>query len=152
MNVIYVHQIARWLLYSRYLRMFQTAAHGNNEVDGMQCLTRRHSMFDKTPSSDDCLKKSHDTVPYYHYQGVTLKTEEDGRMFPITDDSQTIINALENAASQVEVQIRTNVRVESVGEHPRLYLCMYLLTHCVRVRVCLVRVVWCSLVHVIACM
>ena len=35
-----------------------------------------------------------DTVKWFTDKGVKLKTEADGRMFPITDDSQTIIIAL----------------------------------------------------------
>lgn len=54
-------------------------------------------------------------------QGVTLKTEADGRMFPVTDNSQTVIDALEGAASRARVAVRTNVRVETVGE--RLHAC-----------------------------
>jgi predicted Rossmann fold flavoprotein len=35
-----------------------------------------------------------ETVAWFEERGVRLKTEEDGRMFPITDDSGTIIDAL----------------------------------------------------------
>jgi len=59
-----------------------------------------------------------ETAAWFRKEGVTLKTEEDGRMFPTTDNSQTIIDALEGAASRAGVRIRTNVRVESVGKGP----------------------------------
>jgi len=46
---------------------------------------------------------------------VTLKTESDGRMFPVTDSSQTVVDALlSNAANEI-VSIRTKCRVESVS-------------------------------------
>ncbi len=48
-----------------------------------------------------------DTIAWYESRGVTLKTESDGRMFPITDDSGTIVAALMNAASKAGVRIRT---------------------------------------------
>lgn len=35
-----------------------------------------------------------ETADWFRREGVTLKTEADGRMFPITDDSQTVIDAL----------------------------------------------------------
>src|SRR6185503_17782048 len=35
-----------------------------------------------------------DTVAWFESRGVRLKTESDGRMFPITDSSQTIIDCL----------------------------------------------------------
>src|SRR6266545_2902056 len=35
-----------------------------------------------------------DTVAWFAARGVKLKTESDGRMFPITDSSQTVIDCL----------------------------------------------------------
>ena len=35
-----------------------------------------------------------ETADWFRHEGVALKTEADGRMFPTTDDSQTIIDAL----------------------------------------------------------
>ncbi len=35
-----------------------------------------------------------DTVTWFEQRGVKLKTEADGRMFPTTDSSQTIIDCL----------------------------------------------------------
>ena len=35
-----------------------------------------------------------ETADWFRDEGVVLKTEADGRMFPVTDDSQTIIDAL----------------------------------------------------------
>src|SRR4051812_29779280 len=35
-----------------------------------------------------------DTVRWFEQRGVHLKTESDGRMFPVTDSSQTIIDTL----------------------------------------------------------
>ncbi|MDB4436734.1 NAD(P)/FAD-dependent oxidoreductase, partial [Akkermansiaceae bacterium] len=39
-----------------------------------------------------------DTITWFEGQGVELKIEADGRMFPTTDKSETIINALTSAA------------------------------------------------------
>src|ERR1051325_4214390 len=44
-----------------------------------------------------------DTVEWFAARGVQLKAEEDGRMFPVTDDSQTIVDCLQNAAAQAGV-------------------------------------------------
>lgn len=46
------------------------------------------------------------TIRWFEAHGVQLKTEEDGRMFPTTDDSRTIAGALLNAAEQLGVEIR----------------------------------------------
>ena len=48
-----------------------------------------------------------DTIAWFERRGVSLKTEEDGRMFPTTDRSQTIIDCLQTAAEQARVQLRT---------------------------------------------
>ncbi len=48
-----------------------------------------------------------DTVAWFESRGVALKTEEDGRMFPTTDRSQTIIDCLQNVAEQARVDLRT---------------------------------------------
>ena len=53
-----------------------------------------------------------DTVAWFAAHGVPLKTEADGRMFPTTDSSQTIIDCLlaETHARGVEIRMRTPVR------------------------------------------
>lgn len=55
-----------------------------------------------------------DTVEWFETRGVPLKTEEDGRMFPVTDSSQTIVDCLMSAARQAGVLIRTNCGVKQV--------------------------------------
>jgi predicted Rossmann fold flavoprotein len=55
-----------------------------------------------------------DAVAWFAERGVKLKTEDDGRMFPITDSSQTIIDCLLNAARDAGVKLRPNCGVESV--------------------------------------
>ena len=55
-----------------------------------------------------------DTVEWFASHGVQLKTEEDGRMFPITDDSATIVNCLIRAAEDAGVKISTGDAVVSV--------------------------------------
>ncbi|WP_203457650.1 NAD(P)/FAD-dependent oxidoreductase [Gloeothece citriformis] len=55
-----------------------------------------------------------DTVAWFESHGVKLKTESDGRMFPITDDSQTIIDCLMKVARDADVILRTGTPVKSV--------------------------------------
>ena len=56
------------------------------------------------------------TVEWFERRGVTLKTEADGRMFPTTDDSSTIIECLTGAARAAGVELRTRAPVTAV-EH-----------------------------------
>ena len=55
-----------------------------------------------------------DVVRWFNAEGVKLKTEADGRMFPVTDDSETIVEALMFAAKKAGVVIFTNVLVQKV--------------------------------------
>jgi len=59
-----------------------------------------------------------DTIRWFAERGVELKKEEDGRMFPVTDSSQTIIDCLMKEVNKtgVEILMRSEVtEVERVG-------------------------------------
>ncbi len=58
--------------------------------------------------------QTQDTVNWFAAQGVKLKTEADGRMFPVTDSSETIVECLMKAASSSGVEVRTGAAVASV--------------------------------------
>lgn len=52
-----------------------------------------------------------DTIKWFEERGVPLKTEEDGRMFPVSDNSESIISCLLKEVSQYRVDIRMNSEV-----------------------------------------
>ena len=54
-----------------------------------------------------------DTIAWFEARGVPLKTEEDGRMFPVTDNSQTIVDCLRGAAEKAGVQVVLNRGLKS---------------------------------------
>lgn len=56
-----------------------------------------------------------DTIEWFKQQGVELKTESDGRMFPITDNSETIAQALMEAAEKNQVTIRTLAGIQAIS-------------------------------------
>ncbi|KAL7456338.1 hypothetical protein ACHAWC_007856 [Mediolabrus comicus] len=55
-----------------------------------------------------------DAYEWFTSRGVVLKTESDGRMFPVTDNSQTIIDTIMQAAIRAGVEVRTRSKIESV--------------------------------------
>lgn len=55
-----------------------------------------------------------DTIAWFERRGVKLKTEADGRMFPISDRSETIIDCLMQSARDAGVKLRTDAKVESI--------------------------------------
>jgi hypothetical protein len=59
-----------------------------------------------------------DTVAWFESHGVKLKTEADGRMFPVSDSSQTIIDCLLHAAKAANVKLRLNCGIERVVKLP----------------------------------
>jgi predicted Rossmann fold flavoprotein len=59
--------------------------------------------------------QSRDTVEWFQTRGVELKTEEDGRMFPATDSSQTIINCLLKEAQKLKVEIELKQNIIDVN-------------------------------------
>lgn len=60
-----------------------------------------------------------DTVAWFEARGVRLKTESDGRMFPVTDDSETIVNCLLQTARDAEVKLRIGVTVVDVRKQEK---------------------------------
>jgi predicted Rossmann fold flavoprotein len=77
-------------------------------------------MIKKYPRGSAFLKKSfhhfftNDTIAWFAARGVVLKTETDGRMFPVTDSSQTIIDCLMKEANKYGVEIRMNKDVKGI--------------------------------------
>lgn len=61
-----------------------------------------------------------DTLEWFAQRGVATKAEADGRMFPVTDDSATIVDCLQRAARSAGVEIRLGAPVKSLaraGDH-----------------------------------
>lgn len=64
---------------------------------------------------------NHDIMNFFEENGVTLKVEDHGRVFPTTDRSQTIIKVLEMKMLELGVQIRTGTEVVSVKKEDHLF-------------------------------
>jgi len=56
------------------------------------------------------------TVEWFEKRGVSLKTEPDGRMFPVTDSSQTIIECLIRNTKNLNIEIVTGRSVISFSK------------------------------------
>ncbi|MEM7109036.1 MAG: NAD(P)/FAD-dependent oxidoreductase [Bacteroidota bacterium] len=55
-----------------------------------------------------------DTIDWFESRGVKLKTEADHRMFPVSDDSQTIIDCLHREVHRLGIIVHTRCAVRSV--------------------------------------
>ena len=56
------------------------------------------------------------TIEWFEKRKVKLKVEPDGRMFPITDSSQTIIDCLLSETAKYNIEIRTKFSVQSIDK------------------------------------
>ena len=60
-----------------------------------------------------------DTVEWFESRGVKLKTEADGRMFPVTDSSSTIAECLRESARKIGVTVQLGANLLRVEKGPR---------------------------------
>ena len=86
-----------------------------------------HACFDivemskRYPRGQNFVKKTFhqffttDTISWFEERGVKLKTEADGRMFPVTDSSQTIIDCLLKEAGKLGVEVLMNKEVKKIN-------------------------------------
>ncbi len=64
---------------------------------------------------------SGDTVEWFTKYGVELKTEEDGRMFPVSNSSQTIIDCFLKATQKLGIAVLTGQSVQSIFKKDNLW-------------------------------
>ena len=55
-----------------------------------------------------------DTIKWFEKHGVRLKTESDGRMFPVTDSSATIADCLRESAKKARVTVQVGTSLQKV--------------------------------------
>ena len=78
------------------------------------------SLAKNYPRGEKFLKKAFNqfspinTIEWFESKGVKLKTEPDGRMFPTTDSSQTIIDCLLQQAQKLKITIKKGVSIDAI--------------------------------------
>jgi predicted Rossmann fold flavoprotein len=93
---------------------------GGGRCNVTHACTDRSEMSRRYPRGGNFVKKTFhrffttDTIDWFARRGVPLKTEEDGRMFPVTDSSQTIINCLLREADTYGIVVRLRTEVKRV--------------------------------------
>lgn len=58
--------------------------------------------------------KSEDTIQWFESRGVPLKVEADGRMFPVSDDSQSVIDCLLKESSLLRIDIKKSCGIKEI--------------------------------------
>ncbi len=64
---------------------------------------------------------SGDTVEWFEKHGVELKIEDDGRMFPVSNSSQTIIDCFIHSTKKLGITVLTNQSVQSIFKKDALW-------------------------------
>ena len=79
-----------------------------------------HEMVRKYPRGSSHVKKTFhqffttDTIQWFEERAVPLKTEEDGRMFPMSNSSQSVIDCLLQEADKYHVEIRLHHEIKKI--------------------------------------
>jgi predicted Rossmann fold flavoprotein len=63
-----------------------------------------------------------ETIAWFAARGVKLKTEPDGRIFPVSDSSETIVDCLINSAKRAGVELVTNHPVRQLPDADRVLI------------------------------
>lgn len=100
---------------------------------GGRCNVTHHcfeitDLVKRYPRGQNFLKKAFhwfytkNTVEWFEERGVKLKAEGDGRMFPITDNSQTIIDCLLREADKYNVQVLLHTDIKQVQKQADTFI------------------------------
>jgi len=64
---------------------------------------------------------SGDTIEWFEKHGIELKIEDDGRMFPVSNSSQTIVDCFLTATQKLGIEILTGQSVQSIFKAPEYW-------------------------------
>lgn len=98
----------------------KVAVSGGGRCNVTQACSSISEMLKAYPRGSRFLKKAfyqfftNDTIDWFERHGVALKTEFDGRMFPTTNTSETVVQCLLNKAGQLGVRLHTNTAVQNL--------------------------------------
>ncbi|WP_299312531.1 NAD(P)/FAD-dependent oxidoreductase [uncultured Aquimarina sp.] len=62
-----------------------------------------------------------DTMEWFDHRGVELKIEEDGRIFPVSDSSQTIIDCFLSETKRLSIEVLTNHSVKDFFKEKEIW-------------------------------
>lgn len=57
-----------------------------------------------------------DTMAWFESRGIPLKIEDDGRVFPVSNSSQTIIDCFLKQSQKYDIKLKKNHAVRSIGQ------------------------------------
>jgi predicted Rossmann fold flavoprotein len=82
-------------------------------------LSRHYPRGEKSLRNIFKLYDATHVVEWFESKGIRLKTEEDGRMFPVTDSSQTIIDCFIGEALKMKIKIEMGEPVGKINQNEK---------------------------------
>ena len=92
---------------------------GGGRCNVTNSIAQTSLLVQKYPRGKNFLKKSFkhftttDTMNWFQERGVKLKTEIDGRVFPVSNSSQSIIDCLLNEVSKYKIELKIQTEIVS---------------------------------------
>lgn len=93
-----------------------------NSCRERQLLVKNYPRGEKELQSVFSRFGTEDTVQWFKEQGVQLITEADGRMFPESNNSETIIRCFLQLAEQLGIEIKTGVDIRNIEKTENQFL------------------------------
>ena len=100
---------------------------GGGRCNVTHACFEQDQMIRRYPRGGAFLKKAFhqffttDTIQWFEQRGVKLKTEPDGRMFPVSNSSQTIIDCLLQDITKYGVQVLMNKEIIKIVPHNSIF-------------------------------
>jgi len=123
------HPNAKVVLYEKSQKMLaKVKVSGGGRCNVTHACFTVSQLVKNYPRGEKFLRKSfeifntNDTIKWFEARGVKLKTEADGRMFPVTDNSQTIIDCLVNEVEKLGVFIKSDSAINRIEKNESGFL------------------------------
>jgi len=117
------HAAAQVILFEKSNKLLaKVRISGGGRCNVTTGCTGAKQLTEAYPRGGKALKKAFkvfhpkDTMAWFESRGVALKTEADGRVFPVSDSSQTIIDCLMKATQKLGIQIEISKGIQAI--HP----------------------------------
>ncbi len=123
------HPDAQVMLFEKTSKLLsKVKISGGGRCNVTNSETKISELIKAYPRGAKLLKKAfhvfstRETMNWFEKRGVRLKTEKDGRIFPISDDSQTVIDCLLRETRKLHIEIRTSSPIEKIESIPGGFL------------------------------
>jgi len=115
------HAAAQVILFEKSNKLLaKVRISGGGRCNVTTGCTSTKSLTEAYPRGGKALKKAFqvfhpkDTMAWFESRGVALKTEADGRVFPVSNNSQTIIDCLMKATQKLGIQIEMSKGIKAI--------------------------------------